>query len=104
MEEFSRDYTAIIGALFVLTATIWAICIPTIRESKVGRVEFGRLYWLLAVATPGFVIISGLARGLHLQEQADTNVFADIGAIVLVIVFILFAWLLYLALDKLSVK
>jgi hypothetical protein len=89
--------------MYVLTVTVWAICIPSIQEQPRVRKKLSLLYWLIAIAIPAWRLLEGLAIGRHLEEREPSNFFQDVQA-AMILVFVGFAFLLHAVLNDLSKK
>ncbi|MEL7033181.1 MAG: hypothetical protein AAGL97_10360 [Pseudomonadota bacterium] len=103
MERTPLDVISILGAMYVLTVTVWAICIPSIQEQASVRKKLSLLYWIVALSIPAWRILEGLAVGRHLEEREPSNLFQDAQALFL-FVFVGFAYMLYAVLNDLSKK
>ncbi|MEL7108116.1 MAG: hypothetical protein AAGJ68_08805 [Pseudomonadota bacterium] len=101
MERTPLDVISVLGAMYVLTVTVWAICIPSIQEQASVRKKLSLLYWIVALAIPAWRILEGLAAGRHLEEREPSNLFQDAQAIFL-FVFVGFAYMLFAVLNDLS--
>ena len=101
MERTPLDVISILGAMYVLTVTVWAICIPSIQEQASVRRKLSVLYWIVALAIPAWRILEGLAAGRHLEDREPTNLLQDAQAIFL-FVFVGFAYMLFAVLNNLS--
>lgn len=103
MERTPLDVISILGAMYVLTVTVWAICIPSIQEQASVRRKLSLLYWIVALSIPAWRILGGLAMGNHLDEAETSNFFENVQAVIL-FVFVGFAFLLHAILNDLSKK
>ncbi len=103
MERVPLDVISILGAMYVLTVTVWAICIPSIQEQDSVRKKLSLLYWMVALAIPAWRVLEGLALGRHLEDPGLTNLFQNVQAGML-FVFVGFAFLLHAVLNDLSKK
>lgn len=103
MERAPLEVISILGAMYVLTVTVWAICMPSIQEQASVRKKLNLLYWIVTLAIPAWRILEGLAMGRHLDDPEPSNVFHDAQAVVL-FVFVGFAFLLHAILNDLSKK
>lgn len=103
MERAPLDVISILGAMYVLTVTVWAICIPSIQEQDSVRKKLSLLYWIVALAIPAWRLLEGLALGRHLEDAGPSNLFENVQAGVL-FVFVGFAFLLHAVLNDLSKK
>ena len=52
MERVPLDVISILGAMYVLTVTVWAIGIPSIQAQDSVRKKLILLYWMVALAIP----------------------------------------------------
>ncbi|MEL7057082.1 MAG: hypothetical protein AAGL09_12190 [Pseudomonadota bacterium] len=103
MERTPLDTLSILGAMYVLTVTVWAICIPSIQGQDSVRRKLNILYWIVALSIPAWRILEGLAIGRHMESPDSTNFFQDVQAVFL-FVFVGFAYLLHAVLNDLSKK
>lgn len=103
MERVPLDVISILGAMYVLTVTVWAIGIPSIQAQDSVRKKLILLYWMVALAIPAWRVLEGLAPGRHLEDPGPTNLFQNVQAGML-FVFVGFAFLLHAILNDLSKK
>ncbi len=103
MERAPLDVISILGAMYVLTVTVWAISLSSVQERSSVRKKFSWLYWIIALAIPAWRILEGLALGAHLEDSENSNFFENVQALVL-FVFVGFAFLLHSILNDLSKK
>lgn len=101
MERTPLDVISILGAMYVLTVTVWAICIPSIQGRVSARKKLSLLYWIIALAIPAWRLLEGLALGNHLDDPEPSSIYQNAQALIL-LVFIGFAFLLHSILDELS--
>ena len=101
MERTPLDVISILGAMYVLTVTVWAICIPAVQTRDSARKKLSLLYWIIALAIPAWRLLEGLALGNHLDAPEPSSVYQNAQALIL-LVFIGFAFLLHAILNDLS--
>ncbi|MEQ3745678.1 MAG: hypothetical protein ABNH53_05510 [Henriciella sp.] len=105
MIDLSSQMLTMLGAMYALLVTLWAICLPTIRESKVGYKEFGWAYLLVTASIPTSQIALNLIENeAILTDSASTHITVWEGLFMTTVlgVFVGFAILVYSVLDRLS--